>query len=403
MKAPAAVVAGALVLAAGAWAVGRAAAPPAGEWLAVERGDLTRTVEIGGTLRAVESATLGPPQVPDQWDFKLSFLAPEGAAVAAGDPVIGFDATQLERQREERQAEAQQAAKELEKRTLELAAKRGDLQLRLAEAEARRRRFEAAAKAPEEVVAAADLAASGLDLDLARREVAHVQELLDLERRSSEAELAALAEKRSRAAARVAELEAAIGRMTVRAPRAGTVVYLSRPGEEKPKVGDSVWQAQSLVQIPDLGRMEALGWVDEADVGRLAVGQPVRLTLDAHPGADYAGRVATIGRAVTTPERGSRVKVVEVVVELGESDPRRLRPGMRFRGEVVIERVADLLLVPLEAVELTARGPRVEVRRRWGVETVAPRLGRRGGGRVEVLDGLTAGDRVLRAAAEGGS
>lgn len=399
--------AGVVVILLGAWAFRRAAAPVEGDWVSVERGDLPLTVEVTGTLQASESTFLNPPQIPQVWEFKLAFLAPEGTEVAAGEPVLRFDTSELERRLLDRRGEEQEAAKELEKRTTDLAKQRQDLELRLAEAEVRQRRFEAQASVPEELVAAAELQKRALDLELARREVAYLAERLDFEQQRGEAELASLAERRDRAAARVRELEQQIERMTVRSPRSGTVVYVSRRGEEKPKVGDSVWQGRSLVEIPDLESMVAVGEVDEADAGRIAPGQSARLSLDALPGVQLQGRVAAVGNAVQRRHRRSPLKVVEVEMELVQGDTRRMRPGMRFRGELETERLEEVLTLPLAAVEVTAGGPRVTVRRGlgvggWGVEAVEPRLGRQGDGRVEVLEGLVEGERVRVAAGPGG-
>ena len=79
---------------------------------------------------------------------------------------------------------------------------------------------------------------------------------------------------------------------------------------------------------------------------------------------------------------------------LNESDPRRMRPGMRFRGSVEIERVAGVLVVPAHAVFLTPRGPVVFRRTLFGHEKVPVKLGRRNDDVVQVVEGLEAGDRI---------
>src|SRR5438477_338267 len=66
----------------GGWTLrNKLAADRQGEWVNVARGDLVTGVEVTGTLAAVESDILGPPQIPDVWDFKISMLAPEGTEV----------------------------------------------------------------------------------------------------------------------------------------------------------------------------------------------------------------------------------------------------------------------------------------------------------------------------------
>lgn len=372
-------------------------------WAEVHREDLVLGVEATGTLAAVDAALLGPPQVPDQWNHKISFLAPEGIEVRAGTPVLGFDTAELENKLVEKAAEYQSARQEYEKKAASLAIALREEELRLAEAEAKRRKSALKVDVPDDLVAANELKQSRADLALAEREIAYLKERLAFSRRQGEAELAALAKRRDRAAARVAEIRRHVESMTVRAPRAGTVVHVSGRHREKSKVGDSIWQADKVIEIPDLKRMRAEAEVDEADAGRVAVGQPVTLRLDAHPDVVYTGRVAAVQRAVRERSDQTRQKVVAVQVALDRTDPQRMRPGMRLRGLIETERVRDALVVPLEAVEATPDGPLVHRRASFGgTEPVRPELGRRNARLVQVLSGLAAGDQVARNGASEG-
>ncbi|HEX2163800.1 MAG TPA: HlyD family efflux transporter periplasmic adaptor subunit, partial [Thermoanaerobaculia bacterium] len=333
--------------------------------------------------------------------YKISFLAPEGAEVQAGMPVVRFDTSQLEQQLMDTVAERDQAQTELDKRRIELQKTLRDQELRLAESRATLRRAELKIDVPEELASAKELFEAKVDHQVAAQEVASLEERLELERRAGEAELAALAEKRDRAAVRVQEIETYLERMTVRAPRAGTVIYEGDWQGTKVKIGDEVWQMRKVLQIPDLSSMEAEGRVEEADSGRLAVGQRVTLRLDAHPQVEYVGRVREIGKSVERRQRGAPVKEVELVIALESTDTERMRPGMRFQGEVEVERAEDVLLVPAEAVRSTAAGPVVYRRTLFGVEEVAIEAGRSNERFVEALSGVEAGARLAPPPKEG--
>ncbi|HSK77488.1 MAG TPA: HlyD family efflux transporter periplasmic adaptor subunit [Thermoanaerobaculia bacterium] len=380
----------------GLWLVaGRASATGDGEWAEVRRDDLVIGVPVTGTLSAVQSVLIGPPQIPEVWDYKIAFLAPEGAQVRQGQPVVGFDTSELEQTLQQKMAERDSADKELEKRQVNLEKSRQEDELRLAEAEARHRRASLKVKVPSELIARNELAQSRTDLALAEREIAYLKDRLRLQAGTGQAELSALVSRRDRAAARVREAQEAIARMTVTAPRDGTVIY-SSPGRrgEKKKIGDSVWRGQPVLEIPDLKRMRAEGEIDEADAGRVAVGQRVTLRLDAHPDVVFSGRVRTLRGAVQTKSRNNPLKVVRLEIDLDETDPQRMRPGMRFLGTVEIERVPEVLVVPAEAVFTEADGPVVYRRTRWGSEEVRPGLGRRNDRLVEIRSGLAPGDRI---------
>src|SRR3954467_4577479 len=86
----------------GGWTLrNKLAADRQGDWVRVTRGDLITGVEVTGTLAPIETDSLGPPQLPDVWDFKISMLAPEGIEVKQGRPVLGFDTTDLQRKLDE--------------------------------------------------------------------------------------------------------------------------------------------------------------------------------------------------------------------------------------------------------------------------------------------------------------
>jgi multidrug efflux pump subunit AcrA (membrane-fusion protein) len=379
------------------WLVaGRAAASAGGDWVEVRRDDLVVGVPVAGTLSSVQAIRVGPPQVQDVWDYKIAFMAPEGMQVRTGQPVLGFDTSELERELLDKMAERDSAQKELEKRQTNLEISRRDAELQLAEAQARQRRAALKVEVPPDLVATKELAKSREDLALANREIAYLKERLRLQTFQGRTEMDALAKRRDRAAARVREMEDAIRRMTVTAPRDGTVVYVADGQGEKKKVGDSCWRGQSVLEIPDLRAMRAEGEIDEADAGRVAVGQRVTLRLDAHPDDVFTGRVRSIGGAVRSKSEVNPLKVVKLDIDLDRTDPQLMRPGMRFTGTVEIERVARALVAPAEAVFNRPDGPVVYRKRGWGNEEVRPALGRRNERLVEIKSGLAPGDRISR-------
>lgn len=389
--------AAALVAALG-WAAFAALVPgeEGGEPLArVERGDLVLTIEAIGLLEAIESADLGPPLVADVWDFKVAFLAPEGSEVKAGQPVLGFDTSQLERRLEEERGRAEQARQELEKRGADLELERLDLELRLAEAEAKLRKARLKAEVPPDLAAHRDLAKAREDLEVSEREVGHLGRQLTALAERSRAERAQLAHRRDLAREKVTALERAIAAMRVASPRDGTVVYVTNWRGEKKKVGDSAWRAERILSIPDLTRLRGVAEVPEADAGRVREGQAATIRLDAHPDHPYRAVVRRVGTAVQRQAPNNPARIVRAELELEQTDAERMRPGMRFRAEIERERATGILIAPLAAIDATGDRPLARRKRLLGVETVEPRLGRRTATEVEVLAGLAVGDRLL--------
>jgi HlyD family secretion protein len=381
----------ALAVAVAGWA---AVGDPGGEWGTVRRGELVSEVEVTGILEAVQADFLGTPPVPRQWDFKIELMAAEGETVEQGQPVLAFDASELRRRLQEAQASHEQAVKQLEKREIDFRLLRNEATLALTEAEGRARVAALKVDVPGELIAARELAAVKLDLRLAHQEVTYQRERLAALADQEGAELTALRQKRDREAGRIVELEQAIAMMRVLAPRRGPVIVIADWEGKKKKIGDSAWRGESLLQIPDLSAMKAQGEVDEAEAGRLRPGQRVVLILDAFPDDELSGRIVQVKSTVQRRSPDDPAKVVGIEIALDETDSTKVRPGMRFRGTVEVDRNEVVVLAPALAVFPTAGGAVAWRRGFLGPERVAVRLGRRDGDDVEVVEGLAAGDSI---------
>lgn len=391
-----------LALFGGAWWALEAFTGGPSRWAAVGRGDLTLTVDVNGRLKAVDTDLIGPPKLAEMWQYKIAFMAPEGDAAARGDRVLAFDASELEQRLQQEVAEADAARKRVEKAESEAKAAREQDELTLAEAEARLRKTRLKVERPDDVVAAREQALIRLDLELAEKEVAYLRNRLESHGRASAAYLEALRYQLAQAEQQVAQTQDSIEQMVRMAPRDGTVVYVTDWQDQKKSVGDTAWRGESVLELPDLSRMKAMGEVHEADAGRIAVDQRVSLRLDAHPDVEFEGRIARIWNTVERQSPTSALKIVRVEIELAETDQRRMRPGMRFRGTVDVEQVREALLVPTEAVFVEGDGP-VVYRKTWGGhEAVSVELGRRDDDEVEVLGGLEEGDVVALEDPRGG-
>jgi len=363
-------------------------------WEEVRIADIVEEVEVTGTLRAAQSVFLTPPALAEVWNFKIAHLAPEGEVVQAGRPVIWFDTSELDQQLLQARAEAASAATELQRHVAQEAVAREDEQLRLEEAQARLRRARLKMEQPEDVVGLHAVAQARLDLELAEAEVRFLEFRFRSSREAAEARKLDLKGVATQAEAHLAGLEEAVARMTVTAPREGTVIMVTNWRDEKKKVGDTAWRAERIAELPDLRVMRARIEVRETDAGRVAQGQRVRLRLDAHPDREFLGTVASPVRAVEQVSWRLPLKVVRLEVDLDHTDTERMRPGMRVRGVIEVDRIEQVPTLPITAVRSSPRGP-VVTRRSWrGSRQVPVELGARNARLVEIRSGLRPGDRV---------
>lgn len=381
----------------GGWTLrNKLAADRQGEWVRATRGDLITGFEVIGTLASTSSEALGPPQVDDLWNFKISRMAREGSEVKKGQPVLSFDTTELQRQLEEKTAEADEARKQIEKERNDLALQSKDERLRLAEAEATLKKAALKLEAPPDLTGITERKTAEIEHAIAQREATAVRARLGALDRAARARITLLESKRGEAESAAERMQRTIQQMNVQAPRDGTIVYTTSRNGEKRKEGDNIWKAERVIEIPDLTRMKAEGDVDEVDAGRVAVGQRVSLRLDAHPDEEFQGTITSAGRTVQM-KRGTQdpLKVLRVDIKLDRTDPVKMRPGMRFQGTIELGRVKNAVLIPRDAVFLGANGPFVHRRGTLDVDQVPVKLGRENDRFVEVLKGLEAGDRVV--------
>jgi multidrug resistance efflux pump len=351
-------------------------------------------VVVTGELEAVDSTDIKPPSV-DMWNFKISSLAPDGVDVKQGDPIVGFDTSEQVRELATMQNEVEAAKKKLEKKRDDAALARREEDLAIANAEAALRKASLKATTPGELVASIELRGLQLDergakisLELARNKAAQA-------RRSDDAELASLRDRLAYTSKRVETLQQNIAKMEVTAPRAGTIIYPTSWRGEKKKVGDGAWRMEVVLKVVGLDKMIGNGAVDEVDISRVAKDQIVTLRLDALPDAQLRGKVASIARSVRAKSDADPSKVVELKIAL-DATKAPLRPGMRFRGEVESERVTNVVLIPSDAVFVTADGPVAYRDHGDGIERVPLELGRRSATMIEVKSGVGPGDRVSR-------
>lgn len=163
------------------------------------------------------------------------------------------------------------------------------------------------------------------------------------------------AEKRiAEGRARLASARDRLAKTEITAPMDGVVTRLAAREGEMVVVGVQNQPGTILMTLSDLSSIDAEVEVAEADVMRLAVGQPATAKLEALPGREFAGRVIEIG-ASALPLAGTAAAAREfrVVVRL-EPAGAELRPGLTCDVAILAEERADALTVPLQAVTLRA-------------------------------------------------
>jgi HlyD family secretion protein len=154
--------------------------------------------------------------------------------------------------------------------------------------------------------------------------------------------------------------------------------------------GGIVVPGASILQLVATNEIWVSAWVDETAMTGLQAGQPARVVFRSEPAKNYAGEVARLGREA---DRETREFVVDVrVKEL----PENWTIGQR--AEVFIEtgHKSNVVLMPSQFVRWRENNPGVFVNDRGQARWRGVTLGLRGLQNVEVTQGLSAGDQIVR-------
>ena len=325
---------------------------------AVEVGRVEDTVvnSRAGTVQSRRRAGMSPGIAGLVIDIPVK----KGSRVKVGDVLLRLDDS-------EHQAQAQLALRSLE------AAKATAEQARLEAGQAQRHGQRTEALAKNQVVSD-----TALDQDRTRALITEAASLATQARvRQAEATLDAA--------------QATLAKTTMKAPFDGVVLDITT------EVGEWISPSPPGVLIPpvvDLIDPQALyvsAPIDEADVARIRVGLPARITLDAFRGDSFAGTLSYVSSFVETRQEQNRTLRVEAVFK-DSTLPSNLLPGLSADVEIILEAREGVVRIPTYAL---LEGSRILTVKDGRLKEKKVTTGLRNWSYTEVASGLSAGESVV--------
>jgi len=153
------------------------------------------------------------------------------------------------------------------------------------------------------------------------------------------------------------ELYEQLDKCIIRAPRPGLVVYggggeiMYWRGEEQIREGATVRERQTVITVPDMRKMCVKVKIHESYIKKVQKGQKVRITADAVPDRKLEGEVTQVGMLPDSENTwlNPDMKVYRTTIKItGEHD--WIRPGMTAKVEILVNRLEDVVYVPIQAV-----------------------------------------------------
>jgi HlyD family secretion protein len=300
---------------------------------------------------------------------------------------------------------------------------RENLTARLREARANLQAADAAREAAVALFEKNQIEAETPDVAFARRNESRARQLFDQKlvsqsalddaqsareqaenrQRAASGQLAVARARVAEAAANVAQATAAVERAeeelanaTIKAPIRATV--LTRDVEVGSPVSSILNLGANATLVMTLGDIEKVfvrGKVDEADIGRVRLDQPARITTETFPDRTFSGHVTQISPIGVEKDN---VTTFEVEVSIDNAG-KELKANMTANAEIVLEEHAGSLLLPEAAViydpQRRAFVDVADPANRTGKRRVPVKVGIGNGTRVQILEGLQAGDKVV--------
>ena len=362
----------------------------------VKSGPFHVVVTTTGELRARKFVQIqGPPnaQQAEQYQMKISSLVPEGTLVKAGDVVAELDRSGIAAKAAEvslalQKAEAQYTQAQLDS-ALTLSTAREDIKtLEFALEEKKLAKEQATYEAPTIQRQA------GIDFEKAQRALAQAKSNYTTKTQQAIAKMAEVNTEVQRQRNRLGVVQTVMQSFSIRAPSSGMVIYIKEWNGRKKSVGSQVspWDP-TVATLPDLSEMESVTYVNEIDVRHIAVGQPVRIGLDADPNKKLTGKVVEVAN-VGEQRPNADAKVFEVHIVVQQTDT-TLRPGMTTSNAVETAVVPNALFIPIEAMAVRDSVPFVYKQESGRVVRQEIETGLMSENEVVVARGLTKNDRVL--------
>jgi HlyD family secretion protein len=298
-----------------------------------------------------------------------------------------------------------------------------NLNARLREARANLQAAQAAHEAAVAQLRKNEIEAESPDVEFARRSYNRAQQLSEQKlvaqnqlddarsameqaenrQRAARTQLLISRAKVAEAAANVAQARATVERAdeelanaTIKAPIRATV--LTRDVEIGSPVSSILNLGANATLVMTLGDIEKVfvrGKVDEADIGRVRLGQSAKITTESFREKEFQGRVTQISPVGVEKDN---VTTFEVEVSIDNSG-QELKANMTANAEIILERYADSLLVPEAAVTFddkrNAFVDLVDPGAKNGRRRVPVKVGAGNGTKLQIVSGAKAGDKVV--------
>jgi hypothetical protein len=317
----------------------------------VKKGNFPIEVSVTGELIAKSSEKIFGPQCLRQigiWQVKMQDIIPDGTVVDSGQYVASLDRTEIAGKIKDEETNTEKLESQLTKTRLDTS-----LELRNARDELINLKFALEEKKitleQSKYEPPATIRQVEIELDKATRALDQAEKNYKLRYEKAVANMQEVNASYNQAKRKLEDMQEGLKQFTVKAPKAGMVIYKRNWDGSKLGVGGMINAWDNVVaELPDLREMISKTYVNEIDISKVKVGQPVKIGIDAFPEKKFTGKVievANIGEQL----QNSNAKVYEVRIIINEFDS-ILRPAMTTKNSIETSVIDKVLYTPIESI-----------------------------------------------------
>ncbi|MCK4932358.1 MAG: efflux RND transporter periplasmic adaptor subunit, partial [Candidatus Aminicenantes bacterium] len=359
----------------------------------VNYGEFVIKMIDSGEVSAVLSVSIFGPRIRGR--LQINKLIKDGTYVKEGDILVEFDKVEKQQEMLKALSDLKIAENEIEKKFADIESQKRDNQIEL---DSTKLAYDEAMLDLKKTIMLAEIEQEKLKLKYEQSEKKYQETLKKMEsqNRSNQADLNVLYEKKAKAKADYDMAKKSLDDMTLRSPKDGLVVLKEiwkGMGMSKVQEGDQVWPGFPIVEIPDLSAMEIKMHLNEVDVSSVKPPQEAFIRIDAFPDNVFKGKVERVASMATKKDWDAKIKTFESIVSLDEMDE-RMRPGMTCQVDIIIQRIPDVVSVPIEAVFEREGKTVVFVMGSRSAKKREVELGQRSTTHIIVTKGLAQGERI---------
>ena len=360
----------------------------------VTRGTFYIDMYEEGEIEAVNSINISSPRISWRYgNLKITQLVKDGQEVAAGDTIIIFDPSEVQRGIVEAEGRLEISRADLERMMAQhesdLEELRADYDVTKISQEISKIRFESA-------VYESAVRKKEIQLNLERADIAldRAKEQIDNRIKIQKEEIKQKNLSINQDRLRLDDANETLQRMFVITPAPGIAIIAQNwSNGNKFQIGDQCWSGFPIIQLPDLSSLKATVKINEVDIAKISEGLKVEIKPDAFSDSIFTGTVNSVANLAVNKDHSSKIKVFPVEILINENN-KNLLPGLTVSCRIIIDQIDDVLYIPLDGVHPEGDKYFVYKKTRSGYEKEYVATGLSNSDFIIIMEGLDEKDEI---------